>query len=78
MTRWLLWLADEMAEQAVGVGFEVVQNYCDKRLLVNRGLQLKMYRFEGSGRARQLLNLDFVCFRVWVQCKFRKPPLAMA
>ena len=43
--------AAEVTALAAAAGFEVVQTYCDRRLLVNRGRQLKMYRCAADGLA---------------------------
>ena len=45
---------DEMKEMLITAGLEEECNLIDRRLQVNRGKQLKMYR-------------------VWIQCKYKKP-----
>ena len=45
---------DELARMFSTAGLVEEQNHIDRRLQVNRGRQLRMYR-------------------VWIQCKYRKP-----
>ncbi|OQR75500.1 methyltransferase protein 2-A-like [Tropilaelaps mercedesae] len=45
---------EELSELFTSAGFVEELNHVDRRLQVNRGKQLEMYR-------------------VWIQCKFRKP-----
>ena len=54
ITVVVLPVSEELRAMFHKAGLEEVQNLIDRRLQVNRGRQLKMYR-------------------VWIQCKYRKP-----
>lgn len=55
-TRVCVFISEELHSMFTEAGLEKVQNLVDRRLQVNRGKQLTMYR-------------------VWIQCKYHKPPV---
>lgn len=55
-TQVFVFISEELHSMFTEAGLEKVQNLVDRRLQVNRGKQLTMYR-------------------VWIQCKYHKPPV---